>query len=202
MVLASFKDHLLRIKAAKVVPWVAVQFVLLCLLSVSLFGIFRVILLLTELDRVVLPDDIPTIISALVMGLRFDIVITGYLLIAPFTILSLASLIRLRHAAIRHVVRYAILLSFALAFLVCAIDIPYFNHFYSRFSVSAFQWTDTPDFMIKMIIQEPAHGRRGCSSPGIRDHWSRSEAGERPCRCRAVHRHRTGRRQARRADRP
>jgi len=157
MVLASFKDHLLRIKAAKVVPWVAVQFVLLCLLSVSLFGIFRVILLLTELDRVVLPDDIPTIISALVMGLRFDIVITGYLLIAPFTILSLASLIRLRHAAIRHVVRYAILLSFALAFLVCAIDIPYFNHFYSRFSVSAFQWTDTPDFMIKMIIQEPRY---------------------------------------------
>jgi phosphoglycerol transferase MdoB-like AlkP superfamily enzyme len=46
---------------------------------------------------------------------------------------------------------------FTLAFAVCAADIPYFNQFFSRFSVGAFQWIDSPAFMFKMIFQEPRY---------------------------------------------
>ena len=41
--------------------------------------------------------------------------------------------------------------------MVCAVDIPYFNQFYSRFSISAFEWIDSPVFVFNMIIQEPRY---------------------------------------------
>jgi len=41
--------------------------------------------------------------------------------------------------------------------VVCAVDIPYFNQFFSRFSISAFEWIDSPAFIFKMIIEEPRY---------------------------------------------
>ena len=44
-----------------------------------------------------------------------------------------------------------------LAFILSAADIPYFNQFYSRLSVTALQWIDNPVFIFKMIMQEPRY---------------------------------------------
>jgi len=46
---------------------------------------------------------------------------------------------------------------FTFAFIICAADIPYFNQFFSRFSVGAFQWIDSPLFVFKMIFEEPRY---------------------------------------------
>ena len=52
---------------------------------------------------------------------------------------------------------YFIIISFNLAFAVSSADIPYFNQFFSRFSVSAFKWVDSPRFVFKMIFEEPLY---------------------------------------------
>jgi len=36
-------------------------------------------------------------------------------------------------------------------------DIPYFNQFFSRFSMGAFEWADSPGFVLKMIFEEPKY---------------------------------------------
>lgn len=41
--------------------------------------------------------------------------------------------------------------------MICAIDIPYFNQFFSRLTISALQWLDSPMFVFKMVIEEPSY---------------------------------------------
>ncbi|MDP4240058.1 MAG: LTA synthase family protein [Bacteroidota bacterium] len=44
-----------------------------------------------------------------------------------------------------------------MTFLICAIDIPYFKQFFSRFTITGFEWFDHPAFVFKMIIEEPRY---------------------------------------------
>lgn len=43
------------------------------------------------------------------------------------------------------------------AFFISAADIPYFNQFYSRFSITALEWLDSPKFVVEMILGEPKY---------------------------------------------
>jgi phosphoglycerol transferase MdoB-like AlkP superfamily enzyme len=43
---------------------------------------------------------------------------------------------------------------YIISFIICSADIPFFKQFFSRFSVVAFIWFDTPGFVFKMIFQE------------------------------------------------
>ena len=61
----------------------------LYVLALLVFTLFRVILFLTETARVDETVSVKDILLAFVMGLRFDVVITGYILILPFLILSI-----------------------------------------------------------------------------------------------------------------
>jgi phosphoglycerol transferase MdoB-like AlkP superfamily enzyme len=94
------------------------------------------------------------------MGIRFDIVIAGYIILLPFLILTAIQFIKSKSAISRTLTAFTkiyLILIFSLTFIVCAADIPYFNQFFSRFSISAFQWVDSPVFVIKMIFQEPLY---------------------------------------------
>jgi phosphoglycerol transferase MdoB-like AlkP superfamily enzyme len=128
------------------------------LAALAVFFVFRLILFFTELDRIdSFRDEISTIILAFLMGIRFDAVISGYILLLPFLVLS-AMFILDRHVAwIHKALFYLVFLLFSIAFMVCAADIPYFNQFFSRFSVGAFQWFDSPAFVFRMIFQEPRY---------------------------------------------
>jgi len=97
------------------------------------------------------------VLQAFVMGVRFDIVISSYLLALPFVVLSLASFFPRIYPALRKAVFYYIVAVSSVALLVCAADIPYYNQFRSRFSVGAFLWFDSPVFVFKMIAQEPLY---------------------------------------------
>jgi len=128
------------------------------LLALGFFFIFRLILFLTELERIErFSAEFRTIFLAFVMGVRFDVVISGYILILPFFVLSVLFILNRHPKWLYNVIFYWIFILFTFAFLVCAADIPYFNQFFSRFSVSAFQWIDSPSFVIKMIFQEPRY---------------------------------------------
>ncbi|MDP4268003.1 MAG: sulfatase-like hydrolase/transferase [Bacteroidota bacterium] len=97
------------------------------------------------------------IFHSFLMGLRFDIVISSYILVLPYIVLTILELIKCNSNVLRAIIFYYIFILFSLSYLVCAIDIPYFSQFFSRFSITAFEWIDSPVFVSKMIIQEPRY---------------------------------------------
>jgi phosphoglycerol transferase MdoB-like AlkP superfamily enzyme len=125
---------------------------------ILIFFIFRLILFFTQLGRIEsFSDEWVNILRAFLMGIRFDIVIAGYILLLPFIVLSVMFILNKNIRWIYTAMFYWIFILFTLAFLVCAADIPYFGQFFSRFSVGAFQWIDSPVFVFKMIFEEPRY---------------------------------------------
>ena len=124
------------------------------------FTLFRLILFLNEYGRMA---DIPAadrtgvMARAFLMGLRFDTVISGYILFFTFLFLSVMVIAGIRKILPYKVIHFFIILGYLLFFLLCAIDIPFFRQFFSRLSVTALQWADSPGFVAKMIIQEPRY---------------------------------------------
>ncbi len=95
-----------------------------------------------------------TILSAFFMGWRFDTVISMYLLALP----AIAAFLGFPFPKMRkHVLKFAIgfsMIAYALAFLVCVADIPFYGQFGSRFNTMAFAWMDNPAFVFGMIFGE------------------------------------------------
>lgn len=126
-------------------------------LSLSLFFVFRLILFFLELNHL---DSIPSnerfsiFSQAFFMGLRFDLVIIGYIMLLPSFILLLFYQFNLQNVIIQKVIKIYLIVLFSIAFLICGIDLTYFHHFFNRFSVAGLQWADNPEFMFKMIFQE------------------------------------------------
>lgn len=124
--------------------------------TLVIYTLFRFILFTTELGRL---DEATAaaIIRAFLIGIRFDSVIISYIISLPFALLFLLSLFRVQ-GSIRSVIvgfsKYYLIVLFSVSFLIGAADIPYFNQFFKRFSVAAFQWLDSPLFMLKMIFGE------------------------------------------------
>jgi len=128
------------------------------LLSLSLFFIFRLILFFTEVDRLSFTAiTVKNILLAFIMGLRFDIVIIGYVIFLPSLALLVQAVINKKSKYLIKSVFYFLLIFFSVGFLIAASDIPYFNHFFKRFDIGAFEWIDSPLFVFKMIIEEPRY---------------------------------------------
>jgi phosphoglycerol transferase MdoB-like AlkP superfamily enzyme len=141
----------------KFLPSILVQFVFIYVTALAFFTFFRMVLFFTEISRIDGSVKFTDIFLSFFMGIRFDIIISGYILIFPFIALSISSFFNRDHKLLRRIILYFICILFSIAFTVCAIDIPYFNQFFSRLSVTAFAWFDSPSFVFKMIIEEPRY---------------------------------------------
>ena len=141
----------------KYIPNTIIQFVKIYFTAIIFFTFFRLILFFTEIGRITDSTSISDILYAFLMGLRFDIVISGYILILPYILLIVFSFFKTNFKIINKIAFNFISTLFSLAFLVCAIDIPYFNQFFSRFSVTAFEWINNKMFIFKMVIEEPRY---------------------------------------------
>jgi len=129
------------------------------LLGILIFFLFRLILFLTELKQLeTLPaDSTGLLLQSFLFGLRFDTTISGYFIAFPFLLLSIICSIKIKSSFLFKSIAIFLIFFYTIGFLICAIDIPYFNHFFSRFSTAAFAWQDSPGFVISMIIQEPRY---------------------------------------------
>ncbi len=140
-----------------------IQYILIVyFIGILFFTVFRGILLFVNIHQA---DSIPNekvyiLLQAFVMGLRFDTVISGYILILPFVILSIVSAF---HKPLKNpftafylsnILNVFIGLMYTIAFLICTIDIPFFKQFFTRLNSMALAWMDTPEFVFKMIFQE------------------------------------------------
>lgn len=125
-------------------------------IALIIYSVFRFILFLNQVDRIDNSVIISDILFSFFMGVRFDIVISSYILLLPYIILSLYYFY-FRMPFLRSLCFYYLFILFSLSFIIAVADIPYFNQFFSRFSVTAFDWLDSPEFVFKMIIEEPRY---------------------------------------------
>jgi len=125
---------------------------------IFIFLIFRTILFFSEIKRIDIHEDgLWTIVQAFIMGLRFDLVITGYITILPALVLFVFEIVNKRSRWVELIIFYWLFFLFSISFIICAADVPYFNQFFTRFSVRAFDWMDDPKFVFSMILQEPKY---------------------------------------------
>jgi phosphoglycerol transferase MdoB-like AlkP superfamily enzyme len=131
----------------------------LYVLSISIFFVFRLLLFLLELKHM---ESIPEnerfgiLAQSFLMGLRFDLVITGYIVFLPAFLLLIFYQFQLHKEVLTRFIKIYLMVLFPISFLICGIDLTYFHHFFSRFTVAGFQWADNPEFMLGMIFQEVA----------------------------------------------
>lgn len=139
------------------IPAHLIYFFSLYIVSVALFTLFRLLLLITNTEQLkTFPDsETFTLLSgALMMGLRYDTTVTAYFLALPFLLFSATSFFN-KEQAVLSFVHFWSFFWLSLFWLVCSIDIPFYNHFGQRLSTSVFAWTESPMFMLRMVFSEP-----------------------------------------------
>lgn len=116
---------------------------------------FRIILFFTELNQLeLITNKTSIILQAFFMGWRFDTVISGYILFFPLLTVSVSSFFKFNKVLLIKIITYLIFILYALAFLICAIDIPYFNYYFSRLTIVILSWTSNAAFGFKMVFEE------------------------------------------------
>ena len=130
----------------------------LYVLLIAIYTAFRIALLLLNLDRV---GSTTTweVIQAFIMGVRFDIVTIGFVIAIPTIILTIFSFFGKKSRLFELIYTWVLTICFTITFGICAADIPYFDQFFDRFNITAFEWMATGDsaFVFKMIFEEPTY---------------------------------------------
>lgn len=125
------------------------------LIALVVFTIFRAVLLYTQIDKMGTDTGLITVFQSFFMGFRFDTVIICYVLLLPFLLLTVQQFIGRSSKVYTQIIFWLVFILFTLSFVVSGADIPYFEQFFSRFSITAFEWMDSPVFVFKMILEEP-----------------------------------------------
>ncbi len=103
------------------------------------FTAYRGILLLQEFHQLhFLPTDQGAwiVLKAFLMGLRFDTVVSGYILTVPFLLLAADAFAGWNSRLLYRIVFWLVLAGYMFAFFVSSADLPYFHHFYTRITMS------------------------------------------------------------------
>lgn len=146
------------LKIMKKIPAHVKITVKLYLLLIAIYFVFRLALLLLNINR--LGDATAwEVIQAFVMGVRFDIVTIGFAISIPTIILSVFAFFGRKNRTFEKIYTIVLTVIFTITFGICAADIPYFNQFFDRFNVTAFEWISTGDsaFVFKMVFEEPTY---------------------------------------------
>lgn len=130
----------------------------LYLLLIAIYFAFRAALLLLNLDRVG-ETTFWEVCQAFIMGVRFDIVTIGFVIAIPTIILTIFSFFGKKSRIFEQIYTWVLTVCFTITFGICAADIPYFDQFFDRFNITAFEWMATGDsvFVFKMIFEEPTY---------------------------------------------
>jgi phosphoglycerol transferase MdoB-like AlkP superfamily enzyme len=123
------------------------------LAGLVVFTLLRVLLIFSNYySAQQVPFDV--MLQAMLMGLRFDTVISGYILILPLILFFLFSFSNKRLHLLNKFIFYFLYLIYVIAFFTCCADIPWFAHDETRLTVAALHWTDTPGMMLNFIFQD------------------------------------------------
>lgn len=121
------------------------------------FSVYRTIELYSyRKEAMGLPQEqrLNLIMNSMLMGLRFDNVISSYLLVLPFLILSVLFFLKIKKDGAYRAVNLLVFALYSTSFLAFSADVPYFRYYYSRLNVAIFNWSSEKGFMFRMITEE------------------------------------------------
>ena len=95
--------------------------------------------------------------QAMGIGWRFDTLVSCYLLALPLVLLGVADLFRRPCRTYCRVVHVLMVAGYMVCFLACAIDIPFFNYFFTRLNAVAANEVDSFGLIVGMIFTNPAY---------------------------------------------
>jgi len=127
------------------------------LLVIFIFSFFRIMLFLFH-SKEVFADGISTlsdVLSVFFVGLRYDIMISTYLLLIPYFLLIAYDF---THKNIfRKTALWWVFIFFGLSFMLTAANVVYYNKFYQFININAFRWFDSTSTVLGMIFHEPRY---------------------------------------------
>ncbi len=125
-------------------------------LGIVFFTLFRIITLVVFYNDPGYPHEYGVnLLKAFIMGLRFDTVISCYLLSFPILYIIVGSIASIRKPVYYKIIHILISTLYVICFFACAADIPYFKYFFTRLNASALAWMDSFSFVFQMIVEEP-----------------------------------------------
>lgn len=126
------------------------------LISILYFGVFRFILFSCNIDALdsITDSKISLILQAFFIGFRFDTLVSFTILSLPALIGGIAFLFNFLSITLLRFLYSFTAIGYTVAFMICAVDIPFFNHFFKRLNDTIFIWNNAGGFAYKMILQE------------------------------------------------
>jgi phosphoglycerol transferase MdoB-like AlkP superfamily enzyme len=92
------------------------------------------------------------LLQSFFMGLRFDALVTAYLLAPLLVFLLISDFMRFSHKWSLRISLVYSLIVFLPAFFICAADIPFYKQFGERFCSTAFEWNESKGFVLRLIF--------------------------------------------------
>ncbi len=124
--------------------------------GIFVFTLFRIILLIAQLQ--VASAISKTLLSeAFLMGFRFDTVVSCYLLLIPALITIINKFKKQKSKQLIRFTTIYVISLYSIAFFICSVDIPYFEHFLNRVTFSVLNWSNNPLFMFKLVFQDSSN---------------------------------------------
>jgi phosphoglycerol transferase MdoB-like AlkP superfamily enzyme len=123
------------------------------LAGMLVFTFLRVVLIFANYHSTKeVPADV--ILQALLMGFRFDTVISGYFLILPLVLFFFSSFSSKEFKWLEQFASWFLIVIYSIGFFIACADIPWYAQFETRLTVAALHWTNTPSMMLKIIFQD------------------------------------------------
>ena len=125
------------------------------LIGIVIFTVFRLINTLVYcINADPWPDFEGLYGRALVMGWRFDTVVSCYLLAIPAIMMVIGELAYVKKHEYYRVIHVLLVVGFLIAFFACAVDVPFFSYFYNRLNAVAINEIDSIGIVVDMIFSD------------------------------------------------
>ena len=103
------------------------------------------------------PDFEGQYFQALVMGWRFDTVVSCYLLTLPLLMMIVGELAHIRARGYYRTAHIILMTLYIVAFFACTVDVPFFSYFFTRLNAVAANEIDSFGLIADMILSEPVY---------------------------------------------
>jgi len=103
------------------------------------------------------PDFEGQYLQALVMGWRFDTVVSCYILALPLLLMVVGELAHIRAKGYYLAAHVLTVTLYITAFFACTVDVPFFSYFFTRLNAVAANEIDSFGLIADMILSEPVY---------------------------------------------
>ncbi len=149
VILPPEKNHIMKLKIT-VQPYIKYIFTILSIALCIQFLIRALFFILNY--ELVAGAGFNAIFEAFMVGLRYDAVVSAYLITIPTLLLTFCHLFDVNLQKLYSVTGVIFTIAYGVAFIVFSADIPFFHYYNAHINISALNWIETPSLMFKEMF--------------------------------------------------